>query len=533
MGCGAGGGAAPHLTVPAERLEDLTAAFADFVDLKSPFLLGHSSRVGRMAAAAEAAALAAAEVAVLRQAGRLHDLGRLSVANSVWDKAGPLSAAQWERVRLHPYYSERVLSASPVLARLGRLVGAHHERLDGSGYYRGSSGSALPLAARFLAAADALAAMTEPRGHRPARPMQEAAAELAAGANAGLFDRDAVAAVCQVAGVPVVVRSNWPAGLTDREVEVLRLLARGAPRKQVARRLGIGVGTVHTHISHIYEKIGVNSVGGGRAGVLRAGVALLAGQVIAPALAAFHADYPGVVLDRTAAVSERLLAQVSDGSLHVAFVHQVPALATFPRVDWEVVRRGRLAVVVSRRHPLAGRASVALGQLRAETFLANPRELAPAALQGLKLMCAEFGGFDPHVMETEAASTATLDADWHPIRRRLAPHPARHRHRHHGRTDRARALPGGRRGGPGPTAAPVRRRRRLAARRSLRAARPVPPLRPRLPGHPRLMRRHPALITRCTNTCGTASSRPRFLDLTNPCARAVLRRWRSRRRGTR
>lgn len=251
---------APHLTVPAERLEDLTAAFADFVDLKSPFLLGHSSRVGRVAAAAaEAAALAAAEVDVLRQAGRLHDLGRLSVANSVWDKAGPLSAAQWERVRLHPYYSERVLSASPVLARLGRLVGAHHERLDGSGYYRGSSGSALPLAARFLAAADALAAMTEPRGHRPARPMQEAAAELAAGANAGLFDRDAVAAVCQVAGVPVVVRSNWPAGLTDREVEVLRLLARGAQRKQVARRLGIGVGTVHTHVSHIYEKIGVNS----------------------------------------------------------------------------------------------------------------------------------------------------------------------------------------------------------------------------------------------------------------------------------
>jgi DNA-binding transcriptional LysR family regulator len=160
----------------------------------------------------------------------------------------------------------------------------------------------------------------------------------------------------------------------------------------------------------------VRCVGGGQAEVLRAGVALLAGQVIAPALAAFHADYPGVVLDRTAAVSERLLAQVSDGSLHVAFVHQVPALATLPRVDSEVVRRGRLAVLVSRRHPLAGRASVTLGHLRAETFLANPRELAPAALQGLKLMCAEFGGFDPHVLETEAASTATLDADWHPIR---------------------------------------------------------------------------------------------------------------------
>jgi HD-GYP domain-containing protein (c-di-GMP phosphodiesterase class II)/DNA-binding CsgD family transcriptional regulator len=251
---------APHRRVPAGRLADLTAAFADFADLKSPFLLGHSSRVGRVAAAAaQAAALPAAGVAALRDAGRLHDLGRLSVANSVWDKPGPLSAAEWERVRLHAYYSERVLTASPVLAPLGRLAGAHHERLDGSGYHRGSSGPGLPRAARFLAAADALAAMTEPRAHRPARTVGEAVAELAAGAGAGLFDRDAVAAVCEVAGVPVAVRPAWPAGLTDREVEVLRLLARGALKKQVARRLGIGAGTVHTHVTHIYEKIGVNS----------------------------------------------------------------------------------------------------------------------------------------------------------------------------------------------------------------------------------------------------------------------------------
>jgi HD-GYP domain-containing protein (c-di-GMP phosphodiesterase class II)/DNA-binding CsgD family transcriptional regulator len=249
-----------HRMMPAERLEDLTAAFADFIDLKSPLLLGHSSAVGRLAAgAAHAAALPAAEVTALRDAGRLHDLGRLSVANSVWDKAGPLSAAEWERVRLHAYYSERVLAASPVLAPLGRLAGAHHERLDGSGYHRGSSGSALPRPARFLAAADALAAMTEPRAHRPGRPLGEAAAELAAGARAGLFDRDAVAAVCEAGGAPVQVRPTWPAGLTDREVEVLRLLARGALKKQVAKRLGIGAGTVHTHVTHIYEKIGVNS----------------------------------------------------------------------------------------------------------------------------------------------------------------------------------------------------------------------------------------------------------------------------------
>jgi hypothetical protein len=142
--------------------------------------------------------------------------------------------------------------------------------------------------------------------------------------------------------------------------------------------------------------------------------------MIAPALGAWRAEYPGVVLDRTAAVSERLLTQVSDGSLHVAFVHQVPALATLTRLDWEVVRGGRLAVLMTRRHPLAGRATVALGQLSAETFLVNPRELAPSAFQGLRVMCAQFGGFDPVVMESETASTPTLDADWRLLRQGAA-----------------------------------------------------------------------------------------------------------------
>jgi DNA-binding transcriptional LysR family regulator len=160
----------------------------------------------------------------------------------------------------------------------------------------------------------------------------------------------------------------------------------------------------------------VRNVGRGRAGVLRAGVALLAEQVIAPALAAFQAAHPGVVLDRTAAVSERLLAQLSDGGLQVAFVHQVPVLAGLARVEWEVARRDGLAVLMGRPHPLASQPSVTLSQLSAETFLVNPRELAPSAFQGLKMMCAEFGGFDPKVAESAATSAPTLDTDWRPIR---------------------------------------------------------------------------------------------------------------------
>jgi DNA-binding transcriptional LysR family regulator len=164
----------------------------------------------------------------------------------------------------------------------------------------------------------------------------------------------------------------------------------------------------------------VRSVGRGQAGVLRTGVALLAEHVIAPVLAGLHAQHPGIVFDGTAAVSERLLAQLSDGRLQVAFVHQVPALTALAEVQWELVRRGRLAAMMSRQHPLADRDNIALHQLGGETFLVNPRELAPSAYQGLKLMCAEFGGFDPKVTESAATSTPTLDPDWRPIRQSSA-----------------------------------------------------------------------------------------------------------------
>ena len=250
----------PRLRLSADRLGEVTAAFADFVDLKSPYLLGHSSAVGRLAStAATAMGFGNADAVEVLHAGRLHDLGRVSVPNTIWDKPGPLSASDWERVRLHPYYSERVLSASPLLARFGRLAGSHHERLDGTGYHRALSSSGLSAPARLLAAADAFQAMTEPRSWRPPRTSEEAAKELQAGVADGLFDRDAAVAVCGAAGQSIRARATWPAGLTDREVDVLRLLARGGAEKQIARQLFISASTVHSHVVHIYEKIGVSS----------------------------------------------------------------------------------------------------------------------------------------------------------------------------------------------------------------------------------------------------------------------------------
>ncbi len=257
----------PWVTV--SRIDQVAEAFADFADLKSPFTLGHSSGVAALAeSAAAAAGLDDREKATLRLAALVHDLGRVSVSNGIWDKPGRLSAAEWERVRLHPYHSERVLARSPALHPLSRLVGSHHERLDGSGYHRGIPAGLLGQPARVLAAADAYQAMREERPHRPAMPPDQAAGELRSQAAAGKLDRQAVGWVLEAAGQPHRrAQQVWPAGLTDREVDVLRKLARGESNKAIGQALFITEETVRSHVKHIYEKIGLAS---------RAGAALFA-----------------------------------------------------------------------------------------------------------------------------------------------------------------------------------------------------------------------------------------------------------------
>jgi HD-GYP domain-containing protein (c-di-GMP phosphodiesterase class II) len=259
---------ATRLTIGAVQLDDLARTFADFVDLKSPYTLTHSSGVARLAEAAGiTAGLAEKDVENLRRAALLHDLGRASVPNGIWDKPGPLSPAERERVRLHAYHSERVLAASPLLASLAPIAGMHHERLDGSGYHRGNSAAGLTMPARILAAADVFHALMEERPHRPAFAPEEATKEIEMMVSGGLLDARAVSAVCAVAGQRVSARRDWPARLTDREIDVLRLIARGATKKQVGAALFISPATAHTHIVHIYEKIGAAT---------RAGAALFA-----------------------------------------------------------------------------------------------------------------------------------------------------------------------------------------------------------------------------------------------------------------
>jgi HD-GYP domain-containing protein (c-di-GMP phosphodiesterase class II) len=254
----------PRFRVADDRIDQVARAFGDMVDVKSPYTHGHSTAVSRLAeAAAKELGLLPVEVLAIRRAGFLHDLGHAGVPNGIWDKPGPLTSAELESVRLHPYYAQRIVARSEVLASLAPMVGMHHERLDGTGYPHGVSGQAIPVGARVIAVANIYQVMTEDRPHRLAHPTDAAAEQLRIEAAEGRLDHDAVNAVLSVAGHGRHAhRRAWPAGLTDREVGVLNLAARGLSAKEIGAALSISPKTAGHHIQHIYAKIGVSTRAG-------------------------------------------------------------------------------------------------------------------------------------------------------------------------------------------------------------------------------------------------------------------------------
>lgn len=256
----------PHDTLDGAALETALSVLADHADIQSSWLLGHTRRVADLAVdAARQLGLDAATQALLRCAALVHDIGRVGISTHVWERPGPLSHGERDRVRLHSTYTGQVLRRAAALQPLAELASAAHERPDGSGYGRGLRGEALSLPARVLAAADVVAALGEARPHRPAFDLVSIERIVGEEVAAGHLGREATAAVLAVLGArlrtPAAI-TPLPAGLSEREGEVLRELVTGRTNKEIARRLGISPKTVGHQVQAVYRKAGVHTRAG-------------------------------------------------------------------------------------------------------------------------------------------------------------------------------------------------------------------------------------------------------------------------------
>ncbi len=255
----------PHRRVAGQALDDALEVIADFIDLKSPFMSGHSRRCAELAAeATRVMGFPDEQVTTCRRAALVHDVGTTAVPNSIWDKPAPLTRAERDRVELHPMLTEQMLRRSPALAALNGVAAAHHEKADGSGYHKCLPAEGVDPCAAVLAATDIYVGLTSDRADRPALSDAAAAAELRQLTEAGVLEAVATEGVLIAAGhdgarAQGPKRAEQPGGLTDREVEVLRLAARGLTTKEIADRLFISAKTADRHIQNLYAKIGVST----------------------------------------------------------------------------------------------------------------------------------------------------------------------------------------------------------------------------------------------------------------------------------
>jgi HD-GYP domain-containing protein (c-di-GMP phosphodiesterase class II) len=255
----------PHRILDGEALDAALLVAADFIDMKSPYMNGHSRRCATLAAdAARVLGLSEDDITTLRRAALVHDFGTTAVPNSIWDKPAALTRAEFDRVELHPMLAEQMLRRSPALAALNPVAATHHEKCDGSGYHKRVRTNAADRGAGVLAATEVYVGLTTERADRAAHTPMDAAAELRRLESQGVLESNASRAVLVAAGhgepeATVVARSQNPGGLSVREVDVLRLAARGLKTQEIADRLFISPKTADHHIQHIYDKIGVST----------------------------------------------------------------------------------------------------------------------------------------------------------------------------------------------------------------------------------------------------------------------------------
>ena len=247
------------IQTPQMQATTSTELIGDVIDLKLPWMTGYSRAVAR-AAAACSTRLGAGQAgeARLYAAALIHGIGRAAVPNGIWNSPGRLSAAEWEQVRLVPYWTARAGKQTGTLAQAAELASYAYERLDGSGYFRGVGGQALSFEARVLSAAVAFVALGEKRPWRDALPAGEVAQRLRMEANEGRFDGEVVEALIDARDAPPSrgTRVRQPAiRLSAREIDVLRSISRGASNKEAARELDLSPSTVRTHVESVFRKL--------------------------------------------------------------------------------------------------------------------------------------------------------------------------------------------------------------------------------------------------------------------------------------
>ena len=236
----------------------------DVIDLKLPWMTGYSRRVAQLAR--DCSARAGLDEALCHRtykAALIHGIGRASVPNAIWNAPEPLPASSLERLRLVPYWTSRAAGQIDGLALEAEIASFAFERRDGSGYFRGRSGAAMPQEGQIVAAAEQWVSLRTRRPWRAAFTEAEALDRMKEEAEAGRFDQEVVAAL--LASVLSHTYTHTPAkpvapargeqSLSERELEVLRCISRGENTKQVARALGISPRTVRTHVERLFLKL--------------------------------------------------------------------------------------------------------------------------------------------------------------------------------------------------------------------------------------------------------------------------------------
>lgn len=245
--------------VQEDQTERMCETLADFVDLKTRETWHHSRLVASIAVEiGETLDLGAEELVRLRRAALVHDIGKVAIPIAILEKGEQRSESEWEIYRLHSYHTQRILERVGVLQELAQAAAAHHEWVNGQGYHRQLYGEQIPFHGRILAVANAYVRLAQKQGEQERNAEAVRALAPLVGSQFDQACYEALVAVIEGTGTKSSSRNMRKTGdLTEREAEVLRLLAQGCNTPQIARALDISRKTVEHHLTHIYAKIGV------------------------------------------------------------------------------------------------------------------------------------------------------------------------------------------------------------------------------------------------------------------------------------